>query len=461
MDLSLYPYGFLLGRAPRVPDHFVAASLDLHVHPLTKVETASRSRLIGKATRVVLIGTCVDVMAPDLREPDIAQRLVAALASSEDAFHRYGDQLCGRYAIVFERRGSRKIVTDATGLRTVFYAADGSVVGSHAKLVHDQIATPAVKKSPYRGGHPGRMTPYPGVFLLTPNTTVEMGTAAISRFFPREPLEPAQPREVADQIAPLARVALEAFSRRTPLVFSITAGLDSRTSLAAAPHIAAQSEAFTYGNEGWDVHRPSLDIDTAVAPLIAAHLGCRHQMFPKEPPPEDIEKAIDENTYLAGYSSLVAAYLAVYGQRRVAHVKSNLLEIGRAYFKKYRIDFSTPEGAAEFVAKKGKGDAAKALTGFQDLYRVTDFDRAVSLGYDPMDVLYWEHRMGARVGPLILSTDIVFDTLIPWNSRLILNALLRPPLSHRRKGSVARILVRRAGLDLWPINAEDQATKAA
>ena len=68
-------------------------------------------------------------------------------------------------------------------MRAIFHSQDASIIAGHAKLVADNLANKTVEPIEINlgGGYPGRMTPYSGVFLLIPTTSIELGTGVITQ----------------------------------------------------------------------------------------------------------------------------------------------------------------------------------------------------------------------------------------------------------------------------------------
>jgi hypothetical protein len=84
---------------------------------------------------VVVLGHFVDTET--WLSTEAAVSLAAeALARSEDEFLDTTDAWSGRYVVIFGVETDRHVMTDATGMRSVFYALDGSfVLASHGRLV--------------------------------------------------------------------------------------------------------------------------------------------------------------------------------------------------------------------------------------------------------------------------------------------------------------------------------------
>src|SRR5690625_4762566 len=130
-EVPRFPRGFLLSERPvAVPSTFVPGPIleNFYVHPWTNVETAGDRDLF-----VIVIGHCVPTRPEMTEEP--ADNLLAAFRAGEGAFFQALYDYSGRHAIIFGSRGDIRVVNDATAMRSVFYAAEGGVVASHALLV--------------------------------------------------------------------------------------------------------------------------------------------------------------------------------------------------------------------------------------------------------------------------------------------------------------------------------------
>src|SRR5699024_8636506 len=122
------------------------------------------------------------------QDPRSAAALLSALKQGEGTFFRALDNYSGRHAIIFGNYGNISIVTDATGMRAVFYAAEGRIVASHALLVERALGGRIVRNDlPFRYGYPGNRTPYERTRLLTPNTSYWMTAHVVRRFWPVAP----------------------------------------------------------------------------------------------------------------------------------------------------------------------------------------------------------------------------------------------------------------------------------
>ena len=149
-------------------------------------------------------------------------------------------------------------------------------------------------------------------------------------------------------------------------------------------------------------------------------------------------------TFLSHSRPLAEMYRHCF-QPSTLHLRSNLGEIGRAFYRRRlarQHDRLTPEDLADLWGHARHNRAI--VEAFADWAAAVRFDDSAAL--DPADVFYWEHRMSCWHACLLLESDFAFDTHILFNARTILAKMLAVPLQDRIQGSLFRQLV----ADLWP-----------
>src|SRR5699024_494315 len=270
LEVPRFPRGFLLSERPvDSPPTFVAGPIlpNFYVHPWANVETAGDANLF-----VIILGHAVPTKSEQAQPP--AAHLLACLRDGEGTFLKALDDYGGRHAIIFGSSGNIRVVNDATGMRSVFYAAQGGVVASHALLVEQALGGEIARSElPFRYGYPGNLTPYARTKILTPNTHYWLTANIVRRFWPI--IEPA-PRSVEDAATELLEASTNAFramTRGRTVRLTLTAGLDSRTILAIALYAGVSFEAYTYGNQY------SSKADRLLAADLAAEFGFDHRVL--------------------------------------------------------------------------------------------------------------------------------------------------------------------------------------
>ena len=419
---------------------------------------------------VVVLGHLVDTEAWCSTEVAVV-RAAEALARSEGAFIDATDAWSGRYIVIFGDASGRQVMTDATGLRAAFYALEGLfVLASHAAIVATMVgAEPSSVLEPYRAivrGHqggravamamPGRSTPWSGVVHLTANVALDIGTRSLRRVCPRRPAPPMTPAAAAAVIAPRLQGQVTALAGSgRPVAMSITAGVDSRVSLAASRPVREGVRYFTYRRA--DLRGNAADV--ALAGVMARSLGLSHRVLDVPPivEPPELDAAMREASFLIHGRRLVPAYRAAFTPQAL-HIRSNVAEVGRCYYRRTSagatMATSPREVSASDLARLWAhvDVAGPVVEAFDEWMDATRFRDAAHL--DPLDLFYWEHRMSCWHSNVVLESDFAFDTHVLFNSRWILERMLSVPAAERARGSLFRHLIAELWPDLaaWPID---------
>jgi len=392
---------------------------------------------------------------------DAITAAVDALTRSEDRFFDVTDTWSGRYLVVYGTNASRRVMTDASGMRSAFYSLDGRfVVASHARLVAIVTGAP---RSPISAEYqtcvralrsrlvmpmPGRSTPWSGVVFLTPNQVLDVETRALRRAFPRRALPVLTTAAAAALIAPRLQGQVTALvNTGRPVVLSLTGGVDSRVSLAASRPVRDAITYFTYrrpGTAGTDA-----DVTTAGSIARAHRLPHRVLEVAASAEPSPLDAAIREATFLSHGRQIIAEYRRSFTPDSI-HIRSNVSGVAKCFYRSKPLGAAVSESAdqisAELLARLWAHSAPSQplIDAFEDWMEATRF-RDVQ-GLDPLDVFYWEHRMGCWHSNVVLESDFAFDTHVLFNSRSILQLMLAAPAKDRSSGALFRQVVS----ILWP-----------
>ncbi|MBF9195383.1 hypothetical protein [Microvirga terrestris] len=485
MSLRPYPRGFVLShRAIHPPEQFVSGPLldNFFIDPACSVDAASEGD-----HAVIVLGTCVDT-GPEtanatwldrlLRrnrpnhesktEQTPARHLLSALCQGEETFFVALDGYCGRHAILFRTKTGIRILTDATGMRTVFYAADGGVVASHARLVEEMLGgKPEKERLPFGYGFPGNRTPYSRTRLLTPNTLYDFAACKVERFWPRGPVKTRTASEAAHAVTVYGATALKNIALSHRIALSITAGLDSRTTLALTVHTGIPFEGYTYDRG------PKTGIDCAVARELSKIAGFQHHVVKADKSSIPDSQALSTTTYYNHHFEVIAPMREHFAGTDTLTVTANLLEIGRFFYKggKYDLIGSVEtmdsmyelylsalsplarERVEEYGVERYKTVATEY---FADFLETSRFNQARGI-LNPKDQFYWEHRMSAWHAMILLERDFYADCFIPFNSRRVFETLLGVPERERKSAKAFKLLIKACAPQLLeiPINPKE------
>jgi hypothetical protein len=347
------------------------------------------------------------------------------------------------------------VVPDCTASQPVHWSGRGGLaLGSSGALVagalglgpvraaltaYEQLAA-APRKRRTVAYPPGLLTEFEHVRMLVPNHLLDIATDRSPgvrqlRFWPTQ-----DRREVADTDAVFARfrerltahVGLVTALGRTGI--SLTAGLDSRTSLAALlPHRRPDTFAFTYYNPRQGVQDLAHRADLFAGNQWARLAGLQHLVLHwREPAEEDVFSRVWERMYPVAPPSVGAAHAMYAGlPRDVVQVGSNLGEVGTANPARRLPGRLTPRRLAAlwqspWFAERHDYDAV-----FADYQEETSLTEERLLGHDPHDVFYWEHRMGKWGVRKYADADVSHRLLLPFNDRELLETMLSLPVASR------------------------------
>ena len=413
-----------------VPSGYVAGPLleNFYVHTWTNIKYAGDSSLF-----VIIVGHCIPTQGNQTEKP--VADLLAALRQGESYFLYSLGFYTGRHAIIFGSVGDVRVVNDATAMRTVFYAAEGGIIASHALLVERALGgRPAINQVPFQYGFPGNRTPYERTKVLTANTYYWLTANVVRRFWPFVQLEPYGVDAAAAETLQRSAFALRYISSNQPVRLTLTAGLDSRAILAIALHAGIEFQTYTYGDN------TLTDIDRAVATELAEKFSLRHDVINQRFEDPALEKRLREVNYMDHHMPWVGSLMDYYPSPESVAVLGNSLEIGRSNTLSARRYRNLVPNSAESMANLhyrrvgvGKREAIKAFgherymeisrQAFQAFIYETSFD-LVTTSMNPFDLFYWEHRMSAWQSLAMNERDFYGHSFVPFNSRSIFETML-------------------------------------
>jgi len=412
---------------------------------------------------ILLLGIVLDPLnAIDCPET-ILTILLNKYLRSEEEFFNYVDILTGRFIILVASPNKRFIFQDATGNRSLFYhkSSDEIFVASHAQLIAEiknyeipQEREDFVKSESYKRNvrhFPGILTPYPNIFVLTPNTLLDLDKLEIKRFFPHERIKQQEiSLDLVDEVSNLFRKQVQMLCKKRKLSVSLTAGIDSRLTLAATKEFKNLIFYYTYVTKGNSEHEK----DAYYAQKICNYLKIEHHLLSANETAvceDDWEflKVFRRNTaYMrADSQGMLANALFKKHPKNCLHLKSNVAEISRAFYRKKVC--LPPKYINPLLLSRLYGINPASLfciDAFKDFIEITNFKKASTFDYDFYDLFYWEHRLGCWQSLQILDFDMSQDTFILYNNRYILNKMLSVSLKERVKNTLYCEIIKR----LWP-----------
>lgn len=442
--------GFIIKKGmfgENVPNNYLHYEGDINVAYDPNVPFLS---FYHEGVGVIIIGDIFSI--EDQSSPDeIICFLANELYKNEFYFFQSLKKIWGRFALIYSSPTSgTNILTDATSMRGVFYSTKDSVIcSSHPYLVGNVNSTEVF---PIKYGYPGNKTPIQDVKILTPNTMLNLDTGEINRFYPGimqvEYHNPKTTTSVATAFVVSCKNILKKLANSDKkLCVTLTGGLDSRVTLAllmlSIPEQITKIKFITYKNN----NTGDFDRDVEVSKILAKKYNLDHVVFDRNnfSNPELRKDAVMSTYYHSG-SGLLAAYKNILNDEEYVHIRSNIYEIGRGYYLSQayaRAAFKgnylsdLPEIYRKSLKTKKTEDFYSSIhnvnmcdDAFQDFFQDVDFKQAIRY-FHPLDIFYWEHRMGTWMPHVYLETDHVFNTLSLPNNWMILESMMNLPLNDR------------------------------
>ena len=426
-----------------------------HIDPPIAVET------LDDVTGV-LVGHGYNPITMQYRESDILRVLLSRYRQSRESFFEALSEITGIHVIVIADGAHCLTVQDCCGIMPVYYGRIGQDIylTSHCQLVADICGlerTTEIERylrAPfYRIGISqlcGVDSPFSELTMLSPNTYLTVPNLTVHRFYPVDPL-PRLDGETLEWLADTLRYSIELCTRKWKCSVSLSGGVDSRLTLAAANGHYDRLGFFSFAST------PAESRDAHSAAGLCSVLGLQHDLYVI---PDDesairdfdvISQIMEHNTaYIKprrGADARKRAYFTQFVDMEI-EIKSHVSEVARAfYYKKLgKVRFRTPLTARHMsnLAKRNLlhrsilKDMDRSFQRFIDISSFGSFPD----GYDETDLFYWENRMPAWAALVKQSFDTSHDTTMIYNNRRLLEAFLSFPLADRITDRPQRELIR-------------------
>ncbi len=427
---------------------------------------------------VFLVGHAYNPFKMELDEETILKTVAASYETNKyfDAIN----ELTGIFILGIVNGEKIEFLLDASGMQ---YGCYGEIRGkqyisSHACLIGDILGleqSEYVKKLvnykwySYMMGYymPGDITSYSELKRIIPNTYVRFNKEyTVQRFYPTKCIEmcktDAEYEEVLTEATEVLKNTMKLISKKwqKPAI-SLTGGIDSQTTFAAANGIYDKYETFSYVA----MYRESVDAEKAKE--ISDRFGLSHKIYQITEHNEDIEnfdiykRIFEHNGGDIGTpkdNDTRKKITLIQNDVCDVEVKSWISETIRAYAYKY------------FGKKKFPKNLS--LRNYTSLYKIFFMNRHLVwktdkffaeylnntklkenlFNYDESDFFVWEMMHGGKCGLDIGVMKSCFDITIPYNNRKLLDLLLRVPLKYRLNDKHHLDMKRMMNKELYDMN---------
>ena len=405
----------------------------------------------------VLCGHAFNPFTMEIDESAVLSRIAEAYGTPE-----YWDRLAeitGVYVYAVFDDQKVEYLVDPSGMQSAYYGRVGDhfYITSHSQIIGDlcglQMTAFTKELISYKWYHrvmgdylPADMTQFDDVKRIVPSINYSFDGSRIThkRFWPTEELAPAVDPDDYQQVirdaSEILKNNMELISRKWEKPYiSLTGGIDSNTTFAAANGIYDRFKAFSY------VSAEKETIDAAAAEKIAKRFDVPWLRFDIPQTKEEI-KDFDEMVQIIRHNNgyIINRNENEYRKRitLIQHldcdveVKSWVSETIRAYWYKHYGRTSFPPLSPKLfrnlykIFLTNRKLAHKVDKVFAQYIKDFEYE-AIPESYPPADMHYNEVTWGSWGGPNISEMKMYADITFVYNNRKFFDLMFRVPLEKR------------------------------
>ncbi|WP_462152160.1 hypothetical protein [Pseudoalteromonas xiamenensis] len=406
--------------------------MNLYFHPRLKISTFDSLNRTW-----MLLGDIFDPECESASNEEILQELDCKIAHSSNSFIELEEQLfrlSGRWLLFVKFNNELRAYPDASGLKPLYYVKNGDdsfVLASQPALLeslgfcckHD-IDVQSFLKLPHGRSWPVGYVPYSeNVTQLQANHYLKIPQLESKRFWPVHSIENIPLSVASQKMNQILKGTIKAISHRYDCTLSLSGGYDSRLLFSCVLDIKDRFQYFT------TISDYSPDNDIEIPKLIAREYGLRHQFTKKDlDSTQESILTILENNVGGLYHDRSVRNLFAFKQaiQNTVHLPGSVSEISRCYYSPY---------GKRLLPLSGKRVAA--ISGFKgNHFAEAAFSKWIeslpkNLGIEPLDLLYWEHRLGVWSATGLTYREGLIDQIPPMNNREYMTLALSVDMKHR------------------------------
>ncbi len=433
-------------------NHTVLGGYHFYTHPLTGFHSFSAGNMIA-----FILGHAYNPFTMEIEEERILERIVGHYG--ENDFYSYVNEITGVFVLGIINNGSLQIIVDPSGMQSACHGFVGSYyyLSSHPQLIADicklQMDSFVKRLIQYKwyprvmGAYlPADLTPFSELKRIVPNIEYVYDGKKIEhkRFYPIKELAQCSDMEEYQRTivaaADILKKNMELISRKwnRPWI-SLTGGIDSNTTFAAANGIYDRFEAFSY----LSAEKETIDAEAAKKIAGAFHVPWTLYKIPDSSDNlEDYDLKVEIIRHNNGYIGVEPdneLRKRVYLEENLpcdVEVKSWVSETIRAYWYKHYNRKSMPKLSGKLYRNLYKifltdRRLAHEIDEIFEKY-IDEFEyRNVPEQYPPADLHYNEVTWGSWGGLNISEMKFYSDITFVYNNRCFLDLMFKIPLNDR------------------------------
>lgn len=403
-----------------------------------------------KENKAVLLGYAIDPYNPSLDDATILRTFVNLRISLSDVIEGL-EKLSGRFIMIVIGPNSRWLFPDACALRQVNYCKDdhGAIwCASQADTLAERLGhkyddevlsyrgSPAYRSSMEEFWIMNDPTPYREIKSLLSNHYLDLQQGRAFRFWPAANCIGSLSMDESIKLsAPILQNSIKSAARRFDLKMGISAGSDSRRSLAAAKDVKKRIYFFT--------HTPRHgSVDIKIPARLLPKLGIEHHILNLQPMSLEFREQYEQSATWARErrGQIAQAVLSQLGPDTTV-LNSDRSEVHECWnwLPKSKIN---GEGLAIVTSQKHPF----AIREFQKW--LDDAHAACLTAKMDIMVLYDLELRSRWVAAAYSEFDIAYETFCPYNNRHLFSLELSVQERFRRSRQLT--LIRKQIKYMWP-----------
>jgi 7-cyano-7-deazaguanine synthase in queuosine biosynthesis len=359
-------------------------------------------------------------------ELNILPRMLKSMNELTDAISLLKG-MSGRFVLIVVLQTDIYVFNDAIGLRPLTYYKDdqGKIwCASQAETIAERFGLPVdsevLEFQSSRLFQQGLVefwlmndrTPFKQIRQLLPNHYLDVRHGIAIRFWPVKcSVAPKSVRTGLGSTTPILQNSITSASRKFKLAMGISAGIDSRRTLAATRAVTDQIRYFTIQENP----RGTPSLDALVAGRLLKKLNIPHQIIGLECMDEEFMTYYNASSTLSRYSKGNNAYSIFRNfPDNVTILNSNTSEITQQCYW--------------LPKSKINGEGLAVITGLYHPLAIKEFNKWLETakgvcdetGFDLLTLFHWEQKGGRWAMAAFAEYDIVHETFTPYNNRLFI-----------------------------------------
>jgi len=388
----------------------------LTLHPDLPVTVCEQQK-----NKAVLLGYAIDPYNPDHDDEAILRGFVGEEIKLERIIDKL-ESLGGRYVLIINSSQGKWLFHDACALRQVNYCVDSKgntwcasqpeTLAEHFRFEYDdevlsfrEAAISALTKEEF--WLINDRTPYREIRCLLANHYLDLERGEAIRFWPNSGrIKTLSIHECIRLTSPLLQNSIAAATKRFNLKMGISAGSDSRRTLAATRNVTKEIYYFTHTP---DTYRADMEVPARLLP----RLGIVHHAHELQTMSSDFRDLYERSATWARERRGHIAYTALkYFGPEASVLNSNLSEIHQCWYW--------------LPKSKINGEGLAILTRLNHMHAVNEFQKWIddaesACKVSGMNILVlFDYELRSRWVTAALSEyDIAYETFNPYNNRYI------------------------------------------